>query len=181
MLGERKKGLKDVEMRLMSELMKNSRRSDRELARTLGISQPTVTRTRSKLEKEGYLREYTVIPDFNKLGYHIFALTFFTWKKGLNTEEMEEARKGALKRAPSVFPNAIVIERGLGLNYDSFIGSFHRDYASYKRFLDEVKTNPYSDSSKTQSFLVDLDDKIHYRYLTFSTLANHIQEKQKSP
>lgn len=31
-------GMKDVELRLVSELMKNSRRSDRELAKTLGVS-----------------------------------------------------------------------------------------------------------------------------------------------
>ena len=37
--------LKDVELKLFSELMKNSRRSDRELAKVIGVSQPTVTRT----------------------------------------------------------------------------------------------------------------------------------------
>ncbi len=44
--------MKDVEFRLVSELMKNSRRSDRELARVLGISQPTVSRMLRKLKKE---------------------------------------------------------------------------------------------------------------------------------
>jgi DNA-binding Lrp family transcriptional regulator len=49
--------LREVELRLISELMKNSRKSDRELARTIGTSQPTVTRTRNRLEKEGYIKE----------------------------------------------------------------------------------------------------------------------------
>jgi DNA-binding Lrp family transcriptional regulator len=40
--------------------MKNSRRSDRELALVLGISQPTVTRLRTRLEKEGIIKEYTM-------------------------------------------------------------------------------------------------------------------------
>jgi DNA-binding Lrp family transcriptional regulator len=44
--------MKDIERRLISELMKNSRRSDRELAKALGTSQPTITRTRGKLERE---------------------------------------------------------------------------------------------------------------------------------
>jgi DNA-binding Lrp family transcriptional regulator len=176
---KRRKSKKDVESRLISELMKNSHRSDRELAKALRVSQPTVTRIRNRLEKEGYLREYTVIPDFNKLGYHIFALTFFTWKEGLGAKEKEEARKWALQKASSVFPNAIVIERGLGLNCDSFMGSFHRDYASYKRLIEEMKTYTYADSSKIQSFLVNLDDEIHYRYLTFSTLAKDILEKKE--
>jgi Lrp/AsnC family transcriptional regulator for asnA, asnC and gidA len=60
--------VKDIELKLISELMKNSRRSDRALAKVLKTSQPMVTRTRARLEREGYLREYTVIPDFHKLG-----------------------------------------------------------------------------------------------------------------
>jgi len=46
-MSRRRTRTKDIEMRLLSELMKNSHRSDRELARTLKTSQPTVTRTRT--------------------------------------------------------------------------------------------------------------------------------------
>jgi DNA-binding Lrp family transcriptional regulator len=48
--------VKDVELKLVSELMKNSRRSDREMARVLGLSQPTVGRMIKKLEKEGIIQ-----------------------------------------------------------------------------------------------------------------------------
>jgi len=171
--------LKDIELRILAELMKNSRRSDREIARAIGSSQPTITRTRRKLEKEGYINEFTVIPNFNKIGYHLFALTFFTWKPGISAKEMEEARNWAMKQAPSVPPNVVLIERGIGLGYDSFMASFHKDYTSYTNLMSEVKKTPYLKSSKIESFLVNLDDKIHYRYLTFSTLASHLLEMQK--
>ena len=91
--GIRGVSLGDIKLKLMTELLKNSHRSDRELARALGTSQPTVSRTREKLEKEGYINEYQIIPNFQKLGYHLFALTFFTgtkvstslkWKKPRN-------------------------------------------------------------------------------------------------
>ena len=58
--------MKEVELKLISELMKNSRRSDREVAKAIGISQPTVSRTISRLEKEGVIKEYTIIPDFDE-------------------------------------------------------------------------------------------------------------------
>jgi DNA-binding Lrp family transcriptional regulator len=45
--------MKDSELRLTAELMKNSRRSDRELAKALGVSQPMISRMIKKLEKEG--------------------------------------------------------------------------------------------------------------------------------
>jgi len=39
--------MKDFELKLISKLMRNSRRGDRELSRKLGVTQPTITRTRS--------------------------------------------------------------------------------------------------------------------------------------
>jgi DNA-binding Lrp family transcriptional regulator len=171
--------LKDIELQILAELMKNSRRSDRELARAVGSSQPTITRTRRKLEKEGYINEFTIIPNFNKIGYHLFALTFFTWKKGLSAKEMEEARSWAVKQAASVPPNVVLIERGLGLGYDSFMASFHKDYTSYATLMNDVKKNKYLEASKVESFIVNLDDELHYRYLTFSTLGNHLLTMKK--
>ena len=55
-------------MKLISELMKNSSRSGRELAKVFGVSQSAVFRTIKKLEKEGIIKECTMIPDFGKLG-----------------------------------------------------------------------------------------------------------------
>jgi DNA-binding Lrp family transcriptional regulator len=44
--------LKDVEWKLLCELTSNCRRSDRELARLIGVSQPTVARIRNRFERE---------------------------------------------------------------------------------------------------------------------------------
>jgi DNA-binding Lrp family transcriptional regulator len=44
--------LKDVDLKILSELMKNSKASDRQLAKKIGVSQPTVTRRRARLERE---------------------------------------------------------------------------------------------------------------------------------
>jgi DNA-binding Lrp family transcriptional regulator len=171
--------MKTVEMRLISELMINSCRSDRQLAKALGVSQPTVSRIKARLEKEGYISQYTIIPDFNKIGYHLFALTFFSWKKDISAREMKEAIKWASEKASSVASNVVLIERGIGLNHDSFMASFHKDYSSYTELMKEVKKNPYIDVARMESFLVSLDDKIHYRTLTFSTLAKHLLEINK--
>jgi DNA-binding Lrp family transcriptional regulator len=76
-----KKPLKDLELRLISELMKNSRRSDRELARAIGASQPTVSRLIAKLEKMGVIKEYTMISNFSKLGFELLAVTLVKLRK----------------------------------------------------------------------------------------------------
>jgi DNA-binding Lrp family transcriptional regulator len=48
----RDKPLKAVELRLISELMKNSQRSDRELAKAIGVSQPTISRVKKSWKKK---------------------------------------------------------------------------------------------------------------------------------
>jgi hypothetical protein len=62
--------MKDIELRLLSELIKNSHRSDRELAKALNVSQPTISRLSQKLRKEGIIKEYTIVPDFTKTWIH---------------------------------------------------------------------------------------------------------------
>ena len=43
-----------------------------------------------RLEKEGCIKEYTVMPDFTKLGYEIMALTFLGYK-AVDKETLAEA------------------------------------------------------------------------------------------
>jgi DNA-binding Lrp family transcriptional regulator len=88
--------VKNNELRLVSELVRNSRKSDRELARIVGVSQPTVTRMRTRLEKEGIIREYTMLPDFTRLGYELLVFTFLKYEKPLNEEQYWEIREKAL-------------------------------------------------------------------------------------
>ena len=81
--------LKKIEIRIIAELMKNSHRSDRQIAQALGVSQPTVSRTIKKLEKEGIIKEYTMIPDFRRLGYQLMALAFLGKPETQMQEESE--------------------------------------------------------------------------------------------
>lgn len=165
--------MKNSERRIISELMINSHRSDRQLAKVLGISQPTVTRTRQKLEKEGVIKEYTMIPDFRRLGYNLFAVTFVKLKKSLNIEELEKARESAKESIKGTL-NYILLERGMGMNYDGVFLSFHKDYASFSYHTEWLKQFDFLEIADIQSFLVDLNDKIHYKPLTLSGLAKHI-------
>lgn len=85
--------MKDIELKLLSELMKNSRRSDRELAKAIGTSQPPVSRMISRLEKEGVIKEYTMIPDFSKVGLEIMALTFIKFEQPLKEEKLKNLER----------------------------------------------------------------------------------------
>ena len=170
--------MKEIELKVLSELMKNSRRSDRELAKALGVSQPTVTRVRGKLEKEEIIKEYTIIPDFNKLGYKITALTFAKFHNQPSPSVLQEAKEVAQRRLAEI-GEAVIIERGIGLDSNGVVISFHRDYSSYLKMQEWLKQFNFIGPYDLSSFLINLDDQVHYRYLTFSTLAEHLLGLQK--
>jgi DNA-binding Lrp family transcriptional regulator len=164
--------LKDTELRLVSELMRNSRRSDRELVKPIGISQPTVSRTIARLEKEGVLK---VIPDFRKLGYNLVAMTFGPIKDEFrNPEKIGEARRAFKESFDDRAFEVVLNERGIGLGYDGIVVSFHSDYAEYADFKRWMKQLPFINASRLDSFIIDLNDELHFRYLTFSYLAQHL-------
>jgi len=170
--------MKEVEWKLICELMKNSRRSDRELAKIIGVSQPTVSRTIKRLEEEGYIKEYTIIPDFAKLGFEILAFSFLGYKK-VSAEELQKATKIARDMLDKMYMECICIETGTGLGHQALVVSFHKDYSEYISFMNRMKEGArqrysFMDTSTYQSFLISLKSEEHFRPLTFSTLANHV-------
>jgi len=172
--------MKENELKLLSELMKSSRKSDRELAKAIRCSQPTVTRMRNKLEKEGYIKEYTVIPDFAKIGYHLMAVTLATINASGDEKHVLEIGKMARKVFQESAPLEIIFSaRGMGLGYQGIIISLHKDYASYLKLRDwlivaSAKAYNFLDASTIEGFVISLDDTVHYRNLTFSTLAKSL-------
>jgi DNA-binding Lrp family transcriptional regulator len=163
-----------MEHKLISELLKNSRRSDRELAKAIGTSQPTTTRLRTKLEKEGYIKEYTVIPRFSKIGYHIMAFSFLKVKSPIGEETLERFEKtlpGRLAEKPS---GIVMAKSCMGSTYDAVIVSFHRDYASFDRFRLQLKHDRFMPVVDLNIFLVNLDEENPFLPLTFSLLSNEL-------
>jgi DNA-binding Lrp family transcriptional regulator len=166
--------LKGTEMALVSELMKNSRRSDRELARAIGVSQPTVSRMIKKLEKEGVVNEYTMIPDFRKLGYNLCAFIFLKLKAPIPPESIERAREAVRERLSKTPFVILLLDRGIGLGRDGVMVCLYKDYASYAEHRNVIRGFPFLVSSDVDSFLIDLNDEFHYRYLTFASVAKDL-------
>lgn len=166
--------MKDIELQVLSALVKKGRRSDRQIAKELGVSQPTVSRTRKKLEDKGFIKEYTAIPNLAKIGYQILAVTLVRLDKSLKAEDIRKAREMARKTFIKKRMETIMIERGIGLGYDGILLSYHKDYAAYQKYMDELKELSYLDLSKIDSLLINLKDEIQYRSLTFATVAEHL-------
>lgn len=173
------KKMKAVELRLISELMKNSRRSDRELAKTIGTSQPTVSRTIQKLEEQGIIKEYTMIPDFRKLGFQMLTFTFVKLIQPIPENAFEETRKAVREKIMKRANTHILAMNGMGCGADGVVVAFHENYSSYVLFMDSLKDHPLVKVDELKSFIVNLQDETHFRNLTFAEIAKYVAQMQK--
>lgn len=174
--------MKEIELKLLIELLKGSRRSDRELAKRLGVSQPTVTRVRSRLEKEGIIKEYTIIPDFMSLGFQLMSVTFLKFKSPLSKDGLESVRAASQKLKEN-YPSATILAMsGIGMESDRVILTYHKNYLEYADFIKNARTErtPLV-IDENRSFLVSLDDKTNFMPLTFSYMAHYLQKTNGNP
>lgn len=133
-MGKRSEEKKSRLFSLLKEYLKDSNRSDKEMAKALGVSQPTVSKMKARLLEEGFIRQFTAIPDFAKMGFEIFAISFVKF----NTEklrEMEASTKGWAHNQPGI----IFSSRAEGMGFDAVTLSLHRNYAEYDKFLNYHK------------------------------------------
>jgi len=175
-------GLNDVELRLVSELIKNSRRSSHELAKAISVSQPTVSRRLRKLEEKGVVREYTILPDFRRLGYNLMALTFFKLKP-LLPKDTQRAHEQTEQLFHEQSFGIVMYEKGMGLGYGMLAVSFHEDYSSFIKMKQKAFDFSFLDLTGSDSFLIDLNDKVHYKPFSLMAVALDLlnMAKQKGP
>ncbi len=145
---------KDLPPKLLRELLKNSKQSDRDLAKVLKVSQPTISRARHKLKTNGMIQDYTIIPDFKKMGFEILAMTFVKMRPEILTPEvMAEGKKYSKK-----WSNVIFASSGEGLGMTGVIISFHKNYTDYHRRLNLLRVDWKDFAEDIKSFIVSIGE-----------------------
>jgi len=161
--------LKDIDYKILSELMRNSKVSDRQLAKKIGVSQR--------------LMEYTAIPNFEKLGFEIMSFSFSKWTSEALTEMLptEEFNK-QVQEFFSKHTNVILATTGgSGLGgMDSASISVHKNYAEYRNWVNEIRSTWGKYVDEFESFTFSLKGKNMVRNITFKFLPEYIREAVKS-
>src|SRR4030042_4924435 len=171
--------MKNVELKLISELMKNSRRSDRELAKAIGVSQPTASRMIKKLEKEGYIEEYTIIPNFSKLGFQMLTVVFTKMKKEISQDLIDKVRKGVRENEEKAPSPVLMAMSDMGCDSDRVLVLLSEDYSTYTEYIRMVRQYPLIEVGDVKSFTIDLRDKSQFLPLTLSSLGRYLEKKSK--
>jgi DNA-binding Lrp family transcriptional regulator len=138
----------------------------------IGSSQPTVSRTIKKLEKEGYL-EYTAVPNLPKLDYELLAVVIGKRDYKAQPEEAVQKAKDFVKN----HPNIIFVSKGMGSNSDRIEVSAHKNYSDYTKFMQEIKAE-WAGFMTVDTFLINLKGNDVLRNLSFKHIAGCLKERK---
>ena len=161
--------LKAIDHRLLWELMKDSRRSDRQLAKALGTSQPTVTRRRTNIEKS-FIEGYTAIPKWEKIGFELVAFSLIKHKIKYAKPEVREAAFRKVEEWMMKQPNVVLAIEGQGMGWDGICVSFHKSYSDFTEFMKKHNSELSDVLIDSQSFISNIEPTtirklFHLKYL----------------
>lgn len=162
---------KPLELKIVSELLKDSRLSDRQLAGALRTSRANIARRRARVE-EKLITGYTVIPRLREIGFEIVAFTFV--KNQQQAYSTSEKTEEAVERTREWFekhPNVVFASAGEGLGFDGLLVSLHKKYSDFVRFKKEHDDELRNLVIDSQSLIVDINPKtilktFHLKYLS---------------
>jgi len=118
----------ETDRKILSELLRDCRRSYRAIARKAGTSVGTVLNRIRRMEKSGTIKAYAAILDHEKLDYQLTVIAEITVSKG-KLLEMEEAI--------SKLPNTCAVYDVTGLTDAVVIAKFHsrRELSKFTKSL----------------------------------------------
>ena len=85
--------LDEIDRKLLAQLLINSNRSNRELAKAIGVSAATVINHVQRLESAGVITDYSVMVDFERLGFELTVIMTVTVNRGKLIETQEDIAK----------------------------------------------------------------------------------------
>lgn len=165
-------------LNVLCELMRNSRQSDRAIAEKLEISQPTVTRARATLEKNGYINEYTLVPDFPKIDYEIMAITLVKTKEFLTEEERKKRLKVATEWTKQ--QHNVAFAAGCeGMGKTGVMISFHKTFSDYIEFTRSYVARSSNVLEAHDTVLVNMIGDTIAKNFSFGCLSKDMENKKK--
>ncbi len=146
--------LDDIDRRLLKELLRESNRSYRDLAKSIGVSTATVINHTQRLEAAGVIKDYTVRLDHERLGYELTVITEITVSKGKLLETEEEIAK---------IPNVCAVYDVTGLTDAMVIAKF-KSRSNLSDFTKRLLAMPYVERTNTHVVLTTMKEDFRMLY-----------------
>ena len=84
------KQIDEIDKQIINILIKDGRTSYADISKTVGMKPPSVIERIKKLEKEGFIKQYTAKIDYKKFGYDILAFIGISIDNAQHIEDFEE-------------------------------------------------------------------------------------------
>ncbi|MCX8191356.1 MAG: Lrp/AsnC family transcriptional regulator [Nitrososphaerales archaeon] len=133
----------EIDIKILKEYLRDARQSFREIAKKLGLSVGTVLKRTKKLEALGIIKGYSVIIDYEKLGYELTAITEVTVSKGKLLEMEAELAK---------LPHACAVYDVTGLSDAMVIAKF-KSRQELSAFTKKILSMPFVERTNTKVVL----------------------------
>ena len=140
--------LDDIDRKLIGELLKNSKRSYRELARAIGVSAATVINRVQRLESSGVIKDYSTRLDHERLGYELTVITEIIVSKGKLLETDAEIAK---------IPNVCAVYDITGQT-DAMVVAKFMSRSSLSEFTKKLLSMPYVERTNTHVVLTTVKE-----------------------
>ena len=140
--------LDEIDRKLLKELLKDSKRSYRELAKAIGVSAATVINHVQRLESAGVIKDYAIRLDHERLGYELTVITEITVSKGKLLETDEEIAK---------LPYVCAVYDITGLT-DAMVVAKFKSRNNLSEFTKRLLAMPYVERTNTHMVLTTIKE-----------------------
>ncbi len=135
-----------IDIRILKLLAKNARLTYKDLAELLDTTRQRVSRRMDRLERNGIIKKYTVIPDYDSLGY-MYALLGITLKPGTDIDNVIETLKEN--------ENVKVIQKAIGSHNLILHVAGPKDMKEMDRILSDITKKVHAIDRLDITFVTD--------------------------
>ena len=140
----------EVDRKVLTELLRDCRKSYRSIGRRAGVSVGTVLTRIRKMEKSGVIKGYAALLDHEKLGYELTVLTEITVSKGKLLE---------MEQAIGKLPSTCAVYDVTGSTDALVIAKFH-SREELSRFTKSLLSMPFIDRTNTHVVLTTVKEDL---------------------
>jgi len=138
----------EIDRKILDELLKDARRSSREISRATGVSVGTVLTRIRRMEKDELIKGYSVVIDHEKLGYELSAVIELTVSKGKLLEVDDKIAK---------IPNVCAVYDTTGLT-DAIVVAKFKNREDLSNFTKASLALPHVERTNTHIVLTTVKE-----------------------
>lgn len=131
------------DLKILNELMDNSKAPLRKISDKVGLSFVTVMNRIKKLDREGIIKGYMAVLDYEKLGYDVEVLIEIRISKGKLFE---------VEKTIAAHPNVVSVYDFTG-DFDALIMARFRSRKDMDTFLKKIQTYDFVERTNTRFIL----------------------------